>query len=94
MASRANHHVLLGSALLCAAAMVCALSSPARSAEGQPPMPAAVSNFPIASDARLAGDAKQTRFVLDLDRPVQHRAFVLADPCRVVEVECRRVVAR
>jgi N-acetylmuramoyl-L-alanine amidase len=32
----------------------------------------------------LAGDAKQTRFVLDLDKPVQHRAFVLADPYRVV----------
>jgi N-acetylmuramoyl-L-alanine amidase len=53
-------------------------------AEGQAPMPAAVSNFPIASDVRLAGDAKQTRFVLDLDKPVQHRAFVLADPYRVV----------
>ena len=25
-------------------------------------------NFPIASDARLAGDGKQTRFVLDLDK--------------------------
>ena len=53
-------------------------------AEGQAPVPAAVSNFPIASDARLAGDAKQTRFVLDLDKPIQHRAFVLADPYRVV----------
>src|SRR5262249_62393574 len=53
-------------------------------ANGQAPVPAAVSNFPIASDARLAGDAKQTRFVLDLDKPIQHRAFVLADPYRVV----------
>jgi N-acetylmuramoyl-L-alanine amidase len=58
--------------------------TPARSAEGQPPVPAAVSNFPIASDARLAGDAKQTRFVLDLDKPISHRAFALADPYRVV----------
>jgi N-acetylmuramoyl-L-alanine amidase len=48
------------------------------------PGPAAVSNFPIASDARLAGDAKQTRFVLDLDKPIQFRAFALADPYRVV----------
>ena len=47
-------------------------------------MPAAVSNYPIASDARLAGDAKQTRFVLDLDKPITHRAFTLADPYRVV----------
>src|SRR5205809_958544 len=48
------------------------------------PSPAGVSNFPIASDARLAGDAKQTRFILDLDKPVQFRAFALADPYRVV----------
>src|SRR5438552_4410578 len=48
------------------------------------PSPAAVSNFPIASDARLAGDAKQTRFILDLDKAVQFRAFALADPYRVV----------
>jgi len=82
LASRANHHVLLGLALLCAAALACAV--PAAAAEGQAPAPAAISNFPIASDARLAGDAKQTRLVLDLDKPIQHRAFVLADPYRVV----------
>ncbi len=64
--------------------MVCAQVTPVRSAEGQPPTPAAVSNFPIASDARLAGDAKQTRFVLDLDKPIAHRAFALADPYRIV----------
>jgi N-acetylmuramoyl-L-alanine amidase len=44
----------------------------------------AVSGFPVVSDARLAGDAKQTRFILDLDKPVQFRAFALADPYRVV----------
>jgi N-acetylmuramoyl-L-alanine amidase len=38
----------------------------------------------IATDARLAGDAKQTRFVLDLDKTIQFRAFALADPYRVV----------
>ena len=48
------------------------------------PSPAAVSNFPIASDARLAGDAKQTRFILDLDKAIQFRAFALADPYRVI----------
>lgn len=64
--------------------MVCAQPTPARAAETQAPMPAAVSPFPIASDARLAGDSRQTRFVLDLDKPIQHRAFVLADPYRVV----------
>src|SRR5262245_64759883 len=64
--------------------MVCAQPAPVRAGEGQPQAPVAVSNFPIASDARLAGDARQTRFVLDLDKPIQHRAFVLADPYRVV----------
>jgi N-acetylmuramoyl-L-alanine amidase len=44
----------------------------------------AAPGYPVASDARLAGDAKQTRFVLDLDRTVQFRAFALADPYRVV----------
>src|SRR4030095_15935316 len=48
------------------------------------PTPGTVTNFPIASDARLAGDARQTRFVLDLDKPIQFRAFTLADPYRVV----------
>jgi N-acetylmuramoyl-L-alanine amidase len=32
----------------------------------------------------LAGDSKQTRFVLDLDKAIQFRAFALADPYRVV----------
>ena len=36
------------------------------------------------SDARLAGDSKQTRFILDLDKKVDFRAFALADPYRVV----------
>jgi N-acetylmuramoyl-L-alanine amidase len=44
----------------------------------------ATSTFPTASDARLAGDARQTRFILDLDTPIQFRAFALADPYRVV----------
>jgi N-acetylmuramoyl-L-alanine amidase len=52
--------------------------------EGQSPAPAATSGFPTASDARLAGDAKQTRFILDLDKAITFRAFALADPYRVV----------
>jgi len=74
---------------LCVAALLC-VQSIGPSAAGSPspgaasPGAAAVSNFPIASDARLAGDAKQTRFVLDLDKPIQFRAFALADPYRVV----------
>jgi N-acetylmuramoyl-L-alanine amidase len=53
-------------------------------AEAQPAGPAAASNFPIVSDARLAGDARQTRFVLDLDKTIRFHAFPLADPYRVV----------
>jgi N-acetylmuramoyl-L-alanine amidase len=83
LASRANHGVLLGCALLCAAAFPCAGSSLAP-ANAQSPSTVAASGFPIASDARLAGDAKQTRFVLDLDKTIQFRAFTLADPYRVV----------
>ena len=84
MAIRANHGVLVGYALLCAAALLWPGVIPACAAEGESPSPAVVSNFPIASAVRLAGDGKQTRFVLDLDRPIQLRAFALADPYRVV----------
>ncbi|MDB5619058.1 N-acetylmuramoyl-L-alanine amidase [Tardiphaga sp.] len=44
----------------------------------------AASPFPVASDVRIAGDEKQTRFILDLDKKVTLRAFALADPYRVV----------
>ena len=89
MANRANHHVLLGCGLLCAAALSVRQTIVPSAAEGplpgaETPSPAAASNFPIASDARLAGDARQTRFILDLDKPIQFRAFALADPYRVV----------
>jgi N-acetylmuramoyl-L-alanine amidase len=103
LSSRANHFILLGCGLLCAAALLCvpmigptaaqAPSNQAPSNQGpanqapatQAAVPSpALANFPIVSDARLAGDAKQTRFILDLDRPVQFRAFALADPYRVV----------
>ncbi len=80
MANRAKQGLLLGFALLCAAASPCSDTPPAR-ADEQAPLTA---SFPIASDARLAGDTKETRFVLDLDKPVAFRAFALPDPYRVV----------
>jgi N-acetylmuramoyl-L-alanine amidase len=83
LASRANHRILLAGALLCAAALVCAGATMVGAVDVAP-NPVAASNFPVASDVRLAGDAKQTRFVLDLDKTIQFRAFVLADPYRVV----------
>jgi N-acetylmuramoyl-L-alanine amidase len=68
---------------LCAAALACADVTLVGAAEGQP-QPAETSGFPTASDARLAGDARQTRFILDLDKAITFRAFALADPYRVV----------
>jgi N-acetylmuramoyl-L-alanine amidase len=84
LASRANHLVLLGCVFLCAAASLCPESTAVGAAEDQSTSPAPAPNFPVASEARLAGDAKQTRFVLDLDKPIQFHAFALADPYRVV----------
>ncbi|MEY9884833.1 N-acetylmuramoyl-L-alanine amidase [Bradyrhizobium sp. USDA 329] len=84
MASRTNRRVLLGGVLLCIAALPCADSSRLIAAESQPQPVVAAANFPVASAARLAGDGKQTRFVLDLDRTVTFRTATLADPFRVV----------
>jgi N-acetylmuramoyl-L-alanine amidase len=75
---------LLGCALLCAAALPCADSSRLSAAESAPQPSVAATNFPIATAARLAGDGKQTRFILDLDQTVSFRATTLADPYRVV----------
>jgi N-acetylmuramoyl-L-alanine amidase len=88
VASRANHKVLLGCAVLCTAAWVLLgaplLDVPLFDVSMALAQDQAASAYPVASDARLAGDAKQTRFVLDLDRPIQFRAFALPDPYRVV----------
>jgi N-acetylmuramoyl-L-alanine amidase len=40
--------------------------------------------FPAATDIRVGGDEKETRFVIDFTRKVDMRAFTLADPYRVV----------
>jgi N-acetylmuramoyl-L-alanine amidase len=84
LAGRANHLVLPGFALLCAAIYLCPPLARIAAAETQPPKPAVSTQFPIASDARLAGDSKQTRFILDLDQGISVHAFPLADPYRVV----------
>ena len=81
MANRAKQGLLLSCVLLCTAVLACPDTSPAR-AEEQGSLTAP--SLPIASDARLAGDTNQTRFVLDLDKPVAFRAFTLPDPYRVV----------
>jgi N-acetylmuramoyl-L-alanine amidase len=72
---------LLGCALLCDAALMLSGLTLVRAAEEQAPASAA---YPVAFDARLAGDARQTRFVLDIDKAVVFRAFALANPYRLV----------
>ena len=70
--------------MVCAAALLCSGAPILAAAEAQSATAVARSIFPVASDARLAGDGKQTRFILDLDKTVQFRAFTLADPYRVI----------
>src|SRR5260370_37694649 len=48
------------------------------------PAPPAVDGAAIATDARLAGDDKQTRLVIDISHTIDMRALALADPYRVV----------
>lgn len=44
----------------------------------------AADSLPVATDARLGGDATQTRFIMDLDRKIDLHVFTLADPYRLV----------
>lgn len=84
MKRRSKHHAWLAMASLCAAASVCLAALPGFAIESRPPQPVVAASFPVASDVRVAGDDKQTRFILDLDRKIEARAFVLGDPYRVV----------
>ena len=52
------------------------------SAAGRAPTPA--EPYPVATDTRVGGDETHTRFIMDLTRKVELRAFALADPYRVV----------
>ncbi len=72
MAVRASIWALLG-----------VLFAGAASAAGPATIPADDS-FPVATDARVGGDEAQTRFVMDLSRKIDVRAFTLTDPYRVV----------
>jgi N-acetylmuramoyl-L-alanine amidase len=84
LAGRANQFVLLGAAIACAATICCLRPGGTKAGEGEPERPVVAASFPIASDVRLAGDDKRTRFILDLDKNIPFRAFALADPYRVV----------
>ncbi len=41
-------------------------------------------SLPVATDVRIGGDDKQTRFVVDLSQKIDMTAFTLGDPYRVV----------
>jgi N-acetylmuramoyl-L-alanine amidase len=49
-----------------------------------PPDVTAAESLPAATDVRVGGDEKQTRFVVDLTKKVDVSAFALANPYRVV----------
>jgi len=67
-------------------AVLCLLFVAAAAAAESPPhgVALAADSLPVATAAGLGGDDSQTRFVLDLSRKVELRAFTLADPYRVV----------
>ncbi len=67
----------VGAALILLAAVLPASAERAARAGG-------AERYPVATDSRLGGDENQVRFVLDLSRKIELRAFTLADPYRVV----------
>jgi N-acetylmuramoyl-L-alanine amidase len=66
------------------ALVVGAAGAEERAALVRPAMPVPADLFPIATEARLGGDAGRTRLVMDLSRTIDIAAFTLADPYRVV----------
>jgi N-acetylmuramoyl-L-alanine amidase len=48
------------------------------------PLGSPAESAPVATEVRVGGDAKQTRFVMDFDRKIDIATFTLADPYRVV----------
>jgi N-acetylmuramoyl-L-alanine amidase len=56
----------------------------AGSVSDAPAPPMVAPGVPVASGVRISGDGQRTRFILDLDRKVDVRAFALADPNRVI----------
>jgi N-acetylmuramoyl-L-alanine amidase len=67
-------------ALLTLFLLALAGAGPARASSAE----AAPAKRVIAMDARLAGDDKRTRFIVDLNGKVDLAAFTLADPYRVI----------
>lgn len=68
----------LAATLALVAPMVLGSGNAAMAIDGEDLAPA------IVREARLAGDARRTRLVLDIDRATEFRIFTLANPSRVV----------
>ncbi|WP_034470497.1 N-acetylmuramoyl-L-alanine amidase [Afipia sp. P52-10] len=95
MTFHVNHRLVCaavaGWALLSAAALPAVAQSGEKAeprpsvASSSPASPAvAASAHPVATEVRVAGDDKKTRFILELDRKIDLRAFPLANPNRIV----------
>jgi N-acetylmuramoyl-L-alanine amidase len=64
-----------------------AMSAPVQAADSTGALPAnavPVESLPAATDVRVGGDDKTTRFVVDLTQKIDVTAFALANPYRVV----------
>lgn len=83
MKRRTRIRVLQAIAGLMAVAVYAGVPS-AQAVETVPPRPEVAAVLPVASDARVAGDERAARFILDLDRKIEARSFILTDPYRVV----------
>src|SRR5262249_31261498 len=68
------------SAVVIGAILAVCAAGPARAA----PETRVGGEFPVATDVRVGGDETQTRFVMDLDRKIEMRTFMLANPYRLV----------
>jgi N-acetylmuramoyl-L-alanine amidase len=62
----------------------CVMAVPTAAQEKVELRPAVASPHPLASDVRVAGDEKHTRFILELDRKIDLKAFALANPNRII----------
>jgi N-acetylmuramoyl-L-alanine amidase len=63
---------------------VSAASGAERGAIASKAMADAAAKLPAATDVRVGGDDKQTRFIMDLTQKIDVAAFALANPYRVV----------
>jgi N-acetylmuramoyl-L-alanine amidase len=72
--------------LFAAAGLAAGQSLAAQSAApaANPPGAPTADSYPVVTGVRLGGDATQTRFIMDLSRKIEVRAFTLADPYRVI----------